>query len=240
MVAVESSLPRPSAWSRLAPTSLAAGEPSPALLVRTRRSTTQPALLRLPSVPPWTGRSPSREGRTKAKTTTTGTPRRGPRRQELKTRARTKKTQATKTQQLSDDKDSRRSVLAPLGSAGLRPSQRGAPPVAPPHSRLHLPSRSLSKGGVPSLRPPHAMHPPIGSELPHPFPSHQARGKFRRKNSGGRIQAGKVHSGPTRAFVAAILRPSFNGSCRGDRRRVVRGGRRSECGKWRRWWWWMW
>ena len=38
-----------------------AGEPSPALLFRTRRSTTQPALPRLPSVPPLTGRSPSRE-----------------------------------------------------------------------------------------------------------------------------------------------------------------------------------
>ena len=114
-----------------------------------------------------------------------------------------------------------------LHSAGLRPSQRGAPPVAPPRSRLHLPSRSLSKGGVPSLRPPHAMHPPIGSELPHPFPSHQAQGKFRWKNSGGRIQVGKVCSGPSRAFVAEILRPSCNGSCRGDHRHVVRGGRRS-------------
>ena len=75
-------LPRPSAWSRLPPTPLAVGEPSPALLVRTRRSTTQPVLPRLPSVPPWTSRSPRRERRTK----TTGTPRRrrGPRRQEDK------------------------------------------------------------------------------------------------------------------------------------------------------------
>ena len=37
---------------RLAPTPLAAGEPSPALLVRTHGSSTRPALPRLPSVPP--------------------------------------------------------------------------------------------------------------------------------------------------------------------------------------------
>ena len=35
------SLPRPLAWSRLVPASHTAGEPSPALLVRARRSTTQ-------------------------------------------------------------------------------------------------------------------------------------------------------------------------------------------------------
>ena len=32
-----------------------------------------------------------------------------------------------------------------LYSAGLRPSQRGAPPVAPPRSRLHLPARRFQK-----------------------------------------------------------------------------------------------
>ena len=42
-------------------------------------------------------------------------------------------------------------------------------------------------------------------------------------------QAGKVRAGPARAFVAAILRASLDGFCRGDCRRVVRGGRRS-CG----------
>ena len=47
-----SPLPRLIAWSRLAPTPLAAGEPSPALLVRTRESSTRPALPRLPSIPP--------------------------------------------------------------------------------------------------------------------------------------------------------------------------------------------
>ena len=60
-----------------------------------------------------------------------------------------------------------------LHSAELRPSLR---PVLGSTSFRGV-SRSLSKGGVPSLRPPHAVHPPIGSELPHPFPSHQARGK---------------------------------------------------------------
>ena len=52
VLAGESSLPRPSAWSRRAPTPFAAGEPSPALLAQTRRSSPQPALPRLPSVPP--------------------------------------------------------------------------------------------------------------------------------------------------------------------------------------------
>ena len=105
-------LPRPSAWSRLAPTPLAVGEPSPALLVRTRGSTTQPALPRLPSVPPWIGRPPNRERRTK----TTGTQRRGPRRE---------KTQAKKTgekdSRLSDDKKLRRqrTGLKTTKSSGL-------------------------------------------------------------------------------------------------------------------------
>ena len=45
---VESSLPRPSVWSRLAPTPSVAREPSPALLARTRGSTTPPSLPRLP------------------------------------------------------------------------------------------------------------------------------------------------------------------------------------------------
>ena len=47
-----SSLPRPSAWSRLVPTPSAAGEPSPALPVRTRGSSARPALSRLSTVPP--------------------------------------------------------------------------------------------------------------------------------------------------------------------------------------------
>ena len=58
--------------------------------------------------------------------------------------------------------------------ARVRPLWSGAPPSlrrilgsTPP---LRGVSRSLSKGGVPSLRPPHAMHPPIGSELPPPLP----------------------------------------------------------------------
>ena len=45
---VESSLPRLSAWSRLAPTPFVAREPSPALLARTCGSTTPPSLPCLP------------------------------------------------------------------------------------------------------------------------------------------------------------------------------------------------
>ena len=53
-----------------------------------------------------------------------------------------------------------------LRSAGLRPSLgpvRGS-------TSLRGVSRRLSKGGVPPLRPPHAMPPPMGSELPCPLP----------------------------------------------------------------------
>ena len=62
-------LPQPSAWSRLAPTPLVVCELSPALHAQRRRSATPPALPRLPSVPPWTGRPPNRERRTKTRGT---------------------------------------------------------------------------------------------------------------------------------------------------------------------------
>ena len=153
MVAIESSLPRPSAWSRLVPTSLAAGEPSLALLVQTRRSTTQPTLPRLLSVRPWTGR----ERRTKAKTKTTGTlsapgrdkrlsnslGARNSRRDEDEKRLRRQKTQATKTQQLSwrQELEERRRRKKDSGDKDLgrsvRPTfvaPRSAPFLAPPLS----------------------------------------------------------------------------------------------------------
>ena len=62
-------------------------------------------------------------------------------------------------------------VRSALYSAGLRPSLH---PVFG-STFFRGVSRSLLKGGVSSLRPPHAVHPPIGSELPRPFPSHQLR-----------------------------------------------------------------
>ena len=96
-------LPRLSAWSRLAPTPLTVCELSPALLAQTRRSATPPVLLRLPSVPPWIGRPPNREHRTK----TTGTPRRrrGPRRQkDSRDKRLVKKTQDSRTTKSSGDK----------------------------------------------------------------------------------------------------------------------------------------
>ena len=60
-------------------------------------------------------------------------------------------------------------------------------------------SRKVSSGGVPPPWPRHTAHPPIGSELPHPSPSHQARrdsgGSTRREiqagDSGGRNLGGK-------------------------------------------------
>ena len=68
-----------SLWDRrvLSPTTVGVVAPGPdssrglrtlsALLAQTRRSTTPAALPRPPSVPPWTGRSPSRERRTKTR-----------------------------------------------------------------------------------------------------------------------------------------------------------------------------
>ena len=133
-MAVESSLPRPSAWSRLVPTSLAAGEPSPALLVRTRRSTTQPTLPRIPSVPP---------GQAARQAASAG-PRRRPKRQELFRRQEETKDSATlsapgtrgetKTKKDSGDKDSGRSVRPTFVAWGSAPrsAPRSAPFLAPP------------------------------------------------------------------------------------------------------------
>ena len=115
-----------------------AGEPPPALLVRTRRSTTQPALLRLPSASP------------------TNRPLTGPRAQEPSenrgTSANESMNQARKGEEVAhhreianQEEESEPRVRSALYSAGLRPSQRGAPPVAPPRSRLHLPSRRFDK-----------------------------------------------------------------------------------------------
>ena len=44
-----------------------------------------------------------------------------------------------------NQEEGRASRASALYSAGLRPSQRGAPPIAPPRSRLHLPSRRFQK-----------------------------------------------------------------------------------------------
>ena len=56
-------------------------------------------------------------------------------------------------------------VRSALNNAGLRPSLH---PVFG-STFLRGVSRSLSKRGVPRLRPRHTAHPPIGSELPHRF-----------------------------------------------------------------------
>ena len=123
-------LPRPSAWLRLALTPLAVGEPSPALLARTRRSTRQPALPRLPSVPPWTGRSPSRERRTKTRTKTTGNRdedegQDDERFSNSRTTDSGRKTQATKTTRADERRGRGRAPpVSVLYGAGLRPSLR--------------------------------------------------------------------------------------------------------------------
>ena len=143
-------------------------------------------------------------------------------------------------------KTPRRLVLSAFCSAGLRP-------VFGPAS-LRASARSLSKGGVPSRSPstppragaggfsfgsgpgnysPKKRPPPFLTFDPRlgrisPTPSagkiggNPSAGEFRREK-----QAGKVRAGPARAFVAAILRSFLDGFYRGNRRRVVRGGRRS-------------
>ena len=128
----------------------------------------------------------------------------------------------------------------------VRPLSLGAASLAPPRFRLHLPSSSFSKRGVPPLRPPHAVHPPIGSELPRPFPLHQLR-RNRRENPTGFVGA----------FLSlAFFMPAFSDHFqRGKGRSVVRGGWRSQAGVvakmvvdvvmvivawlvlWRSWWW---
>ena len=117
-----------------------------------------PALLRLPSVPPSTGRSPGHERRTSAGRPTT---------------ANTQPTDDDErpTNMNQGEREPRVSLpFVKRGSAlrrlGLRPSLR---PVRGSTS-LRGVSRRLSKGGVPPLRPPHAVPPPMGSELPCPLP----------------------------------------------------------------------
>ena len=108
-----------------------------------------------------------------------------------------------------------------LYGAGLRPSLR---PLLRPvlgSTSLRGISRSLSKGGVPSLRPPHAVHPPIASEPPRPS-RHTSRGEKGRENP--RTLVG---------FSSTCHTPAFSDPFqRGKGRSVVRGGWRSECGEW--------
>ena len=169
-----------------------AGEPPPAPLVRTRRSTTQPAELRLPSASP------------------TNRPLTGPRAQEP----------SGKRKQREHGPPGDRGepcVQSALYSTGLCPSLH---PVLGSTSLRGI-LRSLSKGGVPSLRSPHAVHPPIGSELPRPFPSHQPR-RNRRANSGRKNRAPSA--------ILLYLLAFSDGFRRGNRRSVVRRGWRSQAG----------
>ena len=68
-----------------------------------------------------------------------------------------------------------------LYGGGLGPSLRPSLRPVLGSTSLRGVLRSLSKGGVPSLRPPHAVHPPIVSEPPRPS-RHTSRGKKRREN----------------------------------------------------------
>ena len=175
-------LPRPSAWSRLAPTPLAVCELSPALLAQTCRSVTPPALPRLPSVPPWIGRPPNHEHRTRTSTRRERS-RRSRRRSRRRRRSRPgrRRSQTWKLQErkklpeIENHKTPRLMHVRPFVARGsaLLPC-----PVLC-YTSLRGVSRKLSKRGVPRPSPRHTAHPPIRSELPHPSP-HQAR-----RDSGG-------------------------------------------------------
>jgi len=155
---VESSLQRPSAWSRLAPTPLVAREPSPALLAQTRRSTTPPALPRLPSVPPWTGRPPSREHRTKerGKKLSLHKSQRGRRKRESQGEGEERAKRRRRRRKQREER-SRPCACPSFIEPVLRPLLRPSPRPVLGSTSLRGISRSLSKGGVPSLRPPHAV-----------------------------------------------------------------------------------
>ena len=150
-------------------------------------------------------------------------------------RLRLQKGSCKKTQQqrrlCNEEEDCVKTTQEPRRLLKVRPVRpfvaRDSAPLLRPvlcSTSLRGVSRKLSKGGVPPLRPPHAVHPPIGSELPHPFPSHQARrdsgGSSRRGDSGGRFP----FRPPQEPLVqqSCVPHPS-----RRDRYRVVRGGRRS-------------
>ena len=141
-------------------------------------------------MPPWTGRSPNRERRTKTR-----------KRLSLQNCQSRRAKRKSKGQRGRRERRERAPPVSVVYSAGLRPSQRRAPPVAPPCSRLHLPSRRFEK---PLERgralTPTASHPPIGSELPHPFPSHQAWWGIQAEESGGEIR----QENPT-GFVGGFL-----------------------------------
>ena len=123
-----------------------------------------------------------------------------------------KKTQTTK--------DSGRSVLSALCSAGLRP-------VAPPRCLLHLPSRGFQKalegGRAPTPTP--SRRPSTNRErAAPPLPFSPSASGFRRKHQAGKFRREMSFQAPARTFSAAILRPS---PVPRDRCRVVCGGRRS-------------
>ena len=200
-------LPRPSAWSCLAPTPLAVCKLSPALLAQTRRSATPTALPRLPSVPPWIGRPPNREHRTRTSTRRERSRRsEGEAGEEEETKKKPDVEAAREEEAARDRKPQDPAPYARPSFMELGSDLCSAPFFAPPPFEAF--PESSRRGGVPSLRPPHTVHPPIGSELPHPFPSHQARrdsgGSTRRGNSGGKcrreIQAGNVLSGPRKSL----------------------------------------
>ena len=166
------------------------------LLARTRKSTTQPALLHLPSASPTnrplTGlraHEPSENGKQREH----GPPGDRERMDHRET-----------GREWTTGRQGRACVRSALYSAGLRPSQHGAPPVAPPCSRLHLPSRRfekpLERGRA--LNPTASRRASTNRERAAP-PLHFTPAA---ENSGGRIQAGKAahHRDPS-CFPPRVL-----------------------------------
>ena len=119
------------------------------------------------------------------------------------------------------------------GSA-IRSARRSAPFSAPPPFEAFR--EASRKGACPhSDRLMPCIH-QLGASCPTPSLHTKRGGGFRWKN-----QAGKTPQALLEVFFSTCRTPAFSDPFQcGKGRSVVRGGRRSECGKWRRWWWWLW
>ena len=116
-----------------------------------------------------------------------------------------------------------------LGEASRRGGVPSRSPPTPPRAGAGAVSFGSGPGHYsPKKRPPPFLtfDPRLGSHFPP-----TERGEIRRESEPGENrrekQAGKVRAGSARAFVLAILRAFLDGFHHGNRRRVVRGGRRS-------------
>ena len=186
-------------------------------------------------MPPWTGRSPKQD-QNEEKTQPPQLPEQTSEEEEEEP-ARDKSKRKERKQFQRKQRRERALPVSVVSSAGLRPSQRGAPPIAPPHSRLRLPSRRFEKPleGGRALTPTASRRASTNREraappLPFTPSAGEIGGRIRRENSGGRIRAGEFgwEKPRTIAILLASLLAFSDGFQCGNRRSVVRGGWRSQ------------